>query len=89
MDADAGADLSVAPSSWVWMDGSGSLDADGDPLDYVWRQVAGTPVLLDETLGATPRFLAPLGGEPLAFELVVSDGFASSTPDRVSIHVDE
>ena len=84
--ADAGDDLAIALGTPVSLDGTRSADVDGDLLDYRWRQVAGTPVLLDET-DAAPVFVTPSRPDTLVFELAVSDGYVSSTPDAVAVTV--
>jgi len=74
--ASAGADFSVDEGQgFVMLDGSGSNDPDGDPLDYAWAQTSGTAVALSDPNVAQPTFTAPLvgiGGETLSFELAVT-----------------
>ena len=84
----AGADLWARPNDWVGLDGLASYDADGDPLTYQWRQVAGTWVDLQNANTATPRFRAPnaLFIDFLEFELTVSDG-RDSHSDTMNVTV--
>ena len=68
------------------LDGTGSTDADGNQLVYWWRQTAGEAVVLTDPTTAHPTFKAPsTAGVNLTFELVVSDGSASSAPDTVVV----
>lgn len=91
----AGADRSVAENTLVVLDGSASFDNDaGDVLSYMWRQVAGPAVVLNNATSATPSFTAPFvgaGGATLTFELIVRDDDAvhpmSSAPSTVNIAV--
>jgi hypothetical protein len=86
--ADAGVDQAgVAPGASVSLDGSATRDPDGDAVTFLWRQVAGPEVLLDDPLAPAPRFTAPEARAHLVFELVVSDGLATVT-DTVAVDVD-
>ena len=88
--ADAGADQTVGEGTPVVLDGSTSFDGDGDSLTYTWTQVAGTPVTLDLSNPIMPTFTTPAvaaGGATLTFQLIVSDGKASSTPASVNVTV--
>ena len=85
--ANAGNAISVAKRTNVTLDGSGSADADGDPLTYTWSQTAGTSVTLSSNTSAKPTFTSPGVGGALTFQLIVSDGKASSTPSTVTVTV--
>jgi len=78
----------------VVLDGARSFDPDGEPLTFLWSQVAGPPVTLSSTSGAfvtllnvgTPR--TPAAGPfdsllslptSVAIDLTVSDGKSSDT----------
>lgn len=82
--ADAGADqaipLSGSPTAMVTMNGSGSSDPDGDPLEYAWSQGA-TPL----GTGATPSM--PLGLGTHTITLTVTDPAGLSDTDEVTIAV--
>ncbi|MFY9397803.1 MAG: PKD domain-containing protein [Desulfomonilia bacterium] len=84
--ANAGPDQDVDAGTLVNLDGSASSDPDGDSLSFDWRQVSGAAVDLRNARTATPSFIASEEGT-YEFELVVSDGKASSVPDRVVIRV--
>jgi hypothetical protein len=85
--ADAGADQNVSTGTLVTLDGSGSLDADGDLIDYQWTLIhkpeASTASLLD-AITVAPSFTADVDGIYVA-SLVVSDASKESTPAIVAV----
>jgi len=86
--ADAGLDQSdKEPFSVVTLDGSGSIDPNGESLSYAWSQTSGTGVTLSSTTVAQPTFTVPatLDGDTLIFSLVVSNGTDSSAASAVNI----
>ena len=69
----------------VTMDGSGSYDADGDELTYLWRwSIDGNDY---EANGVSPTIELPVGQHTI--ELVVNDGWEDSEPNEVVITVVE
>jgi hypothetical protein len=78
--ADAGSDLSVAVGDTVQLDGSGSVDPDGDPLAFTWS-FESVPVGSAATLvlagSAKPSFTADVVGAYVVL-LEVFDGDASA-----------
>ncbi|MEQ1569651.1 MAG: PKD domain-containing protein [Myxococcota bacterium] len=85
--ANAGPDQSVGLGDTVLLNGSGSYDPDGDPLDFQWviaAAPAGSGATLSGATTALPQFVADLSGVYVV-ELVVSDGLDPSPPDSVSI----
>ncbi len=84
--ADAGTDRSVNIGALVALDGSGSSDADGDPLTYSWslETPAGSGAALSGPATVSPEFVPDVEGAYTA-TLVVSDGTDDSAPDSVSI----
>jgi cytochrome c553 len=85
--ADAGTVQNVATGSVVDLDGSGSQDADNDPLTYLWTMVsrpAGSSAALSEATLVNPSFSADVDGT-YVIELVVNDGKVDSLPATVSI----
>jgi YVTN family beta-propeller protein len=85
--SNAGLDQSVDSSSPVTLDGSQSLDVDGDTITYHWVQTSGSPVTLTDGTVATPSLTTPSTGDTLSFMLTVSDGTTTSNPDVVNIYV--
>jgi uncharacterized protein (TIGR03382 family) len=65
----------------VTLDGSGSMDADGEQLTYTWAQVNGPEVVLANATKAAASFEPPevSANSQLTFSLTVSDGVASAT----------
>ena len=74
--AHAGDDFTVDEGAADALEGSHSYDADGDRLWYMWSQVAGPAVALDDIYGEKPKFSAPEVDKNtlLTFELIVNDG---------------
>jgi hypothetical protein len=85
--ANAGPDQTVTLGTTVQLNGSGSLDANGDALTYAWRltlKPTGSVAALNSLTSTTPTFRADVVGTYIA-QLIVSDGFSSSMPDTVTI----
>ena len=90
--ADAGDDQTVLEKSTVTLDGSSSSDPDiDDSMTYQWEQSGGTAVTLSDPKSRRPTVQAPsfndAGGQPLIFELIVTDvgGAKSNDSTRVSV----
>jgi hypothetical protein len=85
--ADAGDDVSVHCESngfaLVQLDGSGSSDADGDPLDYYWSWTIDQQEYAAE--GVAPVIQLPLGKHTIT--LIVSDGIVDSDPTAMTVTV--
>jgi len=88
--ASAGADQTVVKLTTVNLDGSASMDPDGDMLSFTWLQMAGPSVALSDVNAEQPSFTAPDVTVPivLTFQLTVDDGAANST-DMVDVTVRE
>jgi hypothetical protein len=86
--ADAGPDQAgVAVGAAIALDGSGSSDPDGQPLAYAWSilsRPAGSAATLDAADTAAPSFTADVSGTYVV-QLIVTDGFADSAPDTVTV----
>jgi len=76
----------VEAGDWVTLDGSGSYDPDQDSLTYSWTQTSGLRVMLEDEDRAVAGFYAVAEGT-VAFELVLHDGEAASTPASVQVEV--
>ena len=74
--------------SEVSLDGTGSKDADNDPLTYAWTLVsapAGSTATLPEAAATEMVFFTPDVAGTYVVQLVVKDGSADSAPDTVTI----
>src|SRR4051812_38437538 len=58
----------------VVLDGSSSVDADGNTLTFEWAQESGAPVSLRNSRTAVVAFTAPPEPQALYFSLIVNDG---------------
>jgi fibro-slime domain-containing protein len=85
--ANAGPDQSGNLGNPMHLDGSASTDADGDQLTYAWRLVqapAGSTATLADADKVRP-VITPDQFGLYTLELVVNDGYISSTADTVTI----
>jgi hypothetical protein len=87
--ADAGTSRSVVIYDTVALDGSGSSDANGDPLAYSWSliswPVGSTPqITIISPQGDLAIFVPDLPGTYVV-ELKVHDGLLDSDPDSIQI----
>jgi len=85
--ADGGADLTINAEQTITLDGSNSMDPNGDPISFSWRQVAGPSVVLDESFSLRLEFLPPITGT-YTFELTVTDDKGLQSTDNVTVVVD-
>ncbi len=87
--ANAGEDQVVPLGVRVILDGTHSVDPDGDELTYQWRLVsgpAGNAATLDAPNSAVTGFTPTLAGD-YAFNLVVNDGALDSMPSAMLLTV--
>lgn len=85
--ADAGSDQNVTTGSLVTLNGSGSLDPDGDTLSYLWTfqsKPSTSCCALSSATSVSPTFSADVDGI-YTLRLVVNDGKTDSNIDRVTI----
>ena len=85
--ANAGIDQKAKVGDTVVLNGSGSVDPDGDVLTFVWQftaMPAGSVASLSDAQSNQPEFVLDVSGE-YRLQLIVNDGKADSAPDMVSI----
>lgn len=85
--ANAGPNQNVRVGATVTLDGSGSSDADGDPLNYSWSFLTrpnGSAAKLSAADKVSPTFVADLPGTYVV-QLIANDGVANSNPTTVMI----
>jgi hypothetical protein len=85
--ANAGPDHSSPEGSLVTLNGSSSLDPDGNKITYKWTAPAG--ITLSSETSENPGFIAPEVNidTDFIFTLVVNDGKDNSLADQVTIKV--
>ncbi len=84
--ADAGINQSVVTQSQVQLDGSGSSDPNGDPLNYSWSftTIPSSNVTLSNAFIVNPTFVPDVDGSYI-LELVVDDTQFSSAASSITI----
>lgn len=87
--AHAGDDETVIEGSNVSLNGSTSIDPDGDAISYQWTSLDG--IVLFNPTSNRPSFIAPQinTDTKYRFKLVVKDALLSSDPDTVTITVSQ
>ena len=86
--ANAGFDQTADEGILVTLNESGSSDADGDTLDFMWEQTAGPLVTMSNPKAIQPTFTSPtvFTKTKLIFRLIVSDEKLQSS-DTVEVTV--
>ncbi|MBU2182384.1 MAG: PKD domain-containing protein, partial [Gammaproteobacteria bacterium] len=85
--ANAGADIKARVGDNILLNGTGSVDPDGDALTYSWQftlQPAGSNAVLNSALSSQADFELDVAGS-YRVQLVVNDGKTDSAPDTVDI----
>lgn len=85
--ANAGSDQTVTVGDTVQLDGSGTVDADGDSVSYLWSITSipeNSQASLSDAGSLSPTFIADIEGE-YQVVLMVSDGNNGSSQDSVTI----
>ncbi len=85
--ADAGNNQSVTQGDTIYLDGSGSNDANLDLLTYSWSIVTkpdNSTTTINSPGSANTYFTADVPGE-YVISLIVNDGYGDSIPDNIAI----
>jgi RHS repeat-associated protein len=85
--ADGGADQTVDTGDMVYLDGSGSWDADGDSVNFFWAILYSperSTATLSDPFQFNPTFIADVQGV-YVLQLIVNDGSMDSYPDAVTV----
>ncbi len=79
--------IEIAEGEKAILSGAGSIDPDGDPLLYQWKQIGGAAIDLINPGSVNAEFTAlPMGQNDIAdFELTVRDNRGNENTDRLSI----
>lgn len=86
--ADAGRDTCVCPGERSCLRGSGH-DPGGGAVRFLWQQVTGPPVTLDDPTSPVTCFTSPLEPTILVFRLTVENEANASASDTVVTQVSE
>jgi len=85
--ANAGQNQAVSAGDTVLLDGSGSADANGDPLTYAWSIIAlpeGSAAVLADLAAVQTSFVADVSGA-YTVQLIVNDGLLDSGPSQITV----
>ena len=88
--ANAGKDQTAPEMQIVTLDGSGSVDPDGELTGYKWIQLSGPTVSVANAASVQASFSTPrvtIEGATLAFMLTVSDGGGLTNSDICTVTV--
>ncbi|HWO19066.1 MAG TPA: PKD domain-containing protein, partial [Kofleriaceae bacterium] len=85
--AAAGADHTAWTDLPATLDGTGSVDSDGEIVSYQWTQTQGTAVQIQNASGPAARFIAPAAAGQLEFQLTVTDNRGFTSSDTVVVNV--
>jgi RHS repeat-associated protein len=89
--ANPGIAQTVTVGTVVALDGTGSTDSDARALTYAWSvtsKPAGSNAALSASAAAKPTIVVDLPGN-YVIQLIVNDGFLSSTPTTVTISTND
>ncbi|HEX7898261.1 MAG TPA: PKD domain-containing protein [Planctomycetota bacterium] len=83
----AGLDQTVTAGATVTLDGSASMDTNGDAITFDWDQISGTVVVVTGANTDSPTFPTAGLNEVLVFRLTVTDSAANTKTDDVIVRV--
>jgi len=71
----------------IILNGDNSSDADNAIVDYLWTQMNGTTVIINNANTAIANFDTPNNAETLRFSLTVTDGGGLTASDVINVRV--
>jgi hypothetical protein len=71
----------------ITLNGTGSSDPDGQPLTYLWTQIDGPAVMLDDPTSPMPTYFNPTDHQWRAFQLTVTDTCGVMATDTVMVRI--
>jgi pimeloyl-ACP methyl ester carboxylesterase len=83
----AGRTPATSGAAVIALDATGGRDIDGEIVAYLWTQVAGEMVMLDDPTSPTPSFDNPGVASQLEFELTVTDDDGATDTVPVALAV--
>lgn len=86
-NAEAGQPQEVPPGVVVTLNGSGSNDPDNKDLTYLWEQISGENVTLNNPTTIQPTFFAPVNLGNLFFRLTVTNSSGLADSDQMFVKV--
>ncbi len=85
--ADAGQKQILEEEAVTFLDASGSYDPNGDPITFLWTQIAGPEVNLSDPTSPRPSLRLPRVDQNtiLKFRVLVKDPYDATSTDEVEI----
>ncbi|MDX2153978.1 MAG: OmpA family protein [Bryobacteraceae bacterium] len=85
---DVGADQTGVAAGQITLDASRSFDPDGDPITFLWEQIAGPSVSLSAPTASRTTFTAA-EGQTYSFRVTVSDDRGARSLGRTTVSTRE
>lgn len=86
--AHAGKNQSVRPETNVQLSAASSEDSDGNITHYLWEQISGEFITLNDNTAISPQFTAPTSDMTLIFKVTVTDNQGATDSSEVAVTID-